>query len=98
MKKLILSVLVLSGLAISENAAIACEGDVLPKVEQPTPVEKTYHLLDAEYDFKLFDHQGKLLTEGKSDKVDITDLKPGAYFLSFNGKTERLIVPGVAGS
>ncbi|MFT5821725.1 MAG: hypothetical protein ACI8ZM_002979 [Crocinitomix sp.] len=98
MKKIILSVLVFSGVAFGQNLAMANNIDALLTIEQPSPVDKTYHNLDAEYAFKLFTHEGKLLLEGTSNKVETTGLKPGAYFISFNGKTERIIIPGVAGS
>ena len=96
MKKIILSVLVFS--AFGQNFAIAHDVDAITTIQQPSPVDKTYHKLDAEYKFKLFTHEGKLLIAGTSDKVETTGLKPGAYFLSYNGKTERIIIPGVAGS
>jgi hypothetical protein len=98
MKKLILSALVFSGFVFGHSFAKANDAEVKPGIEQPSPVEKKFHQLDAEYEFKLFNHEGKLLLEGTSDKVEITGLKPGAYFVSYNGKTERVIVPGVAGS
>ncbi|NOQ72890.1 MAG: hypothetical protein GQ574_12855 [Crocinitomix sp.] len=98
MKKIILSVLVFSGFAFGQNLAIANDVDAITTIEQPDPVAKTFHKLDAEYEFKLFTHEGELLLEGTSNKVETTGLKPGAYFVSYNGKTERIIIPGVAGS
>lgn len=98
MKKIILSVLVLGGFAFAQNLALANNVDALLSIEQPSPVDKTYHNLDAEYEFQLFTHEGKLVSEGTSNKVETTGLKPGAYFISYNGKTERIIIPGVAGS
>lgn len=95
MKKSILSVLLASGFAIASNFAIASEENALLKIEQPTPVEKVYHLLDAEYDFKLYTKEGKLIMQGKRDKVDITELEPETYLLSYNGKVEYIVVPDV---
>lgn len=98
MKKLALIIFVLSIGAFTNGFAQTMGEKSVPASELPAEGDtKTFYELDAEYDYKIYDFKGELITEGTAKSVETTELDPGIYYIKYDGKTFKFKKEGIAG-
>lgn len=94
MKKLAVVIVVVSFCFFNQGFAQNTSEQSLPPISKlPKEGEvKTFHELDAKYDYELFNRNGKKVDSGNAQFIETTNLEPGIYFLRYNKMTEKLVI------
>ncbi|HON17999.1 MAG TPA: hypothetical protein PK990_02405 [Salinivirgaceae bacterium] len=62
----------------------------IPPVTFQFPKNSNEIIFSAETDYEIWNTQGKLLLKGRGQKIDISSLSKGDYFLNFDASTEMI--------
>ena len=67
-----------------------CTSDVAEVTFNPIKVKDIIYFT-GETMFEIYDSYGNIVKKGFADKVDVTNLKKGVYYLNFDNKTDKFI-------